>query len=119
MPLPASACSASRVSNEHWNRYHTYPLMPWVLIRSRGLVPDLVLVDGRFRVACFLASILYARPGCRILFDDYAERSYYHTVTRFVPPARMIERMAEFSVPQTLDRDRVWEALFQAVTDTR
>lgn len=107
------------VSAAHWQRYRTYAMMPWTLCRQRGLVPDLVLVDGRFRVACFLASLLHARPGCAILFDDYAERPYYHTVTRFLPRPRMIDRMAEFAVPPAFDRDAVWEALLQAVTDTR
>ena len=28
--------------------------------------PDLILIDGRFRVACCLATLLFAKPGARI-----------------------------------------------------
>ena len=33
--------------------------------------PELILIDGRFRVACFLYSLLKAAPGAKIIFDDY------------------------------------------------
>ena len=32
---------------------------------------DCVLVDGRFRVCCFLTSLKNAEQGTRIIFDDY------------------------------------------------
>ena len=70
-----------------WPKFHTYPMVPWDLARARGLAPDLVLVDGRFRAACFLASLLFARPGAVILFDDYVDRPFYHTVEAFGTPA--------------------------------
>ena len=35
------------------------------------LVPDLILIDGRFRVCCFLSSLKYGNVGTKILFDDY------------------------------------------------
>jgi hypothetical protein len=107
------------VSDEHWRNFRTYPLAAWDLCRGRGLVPDLVLVDGRFRAACFLASLLFARPGCRILFDDYLERKHYHLVEELAQPDRMVGRMAVFTAPAAIDRDRAWQALLQAVTDPR
>ena len=72
---PASAAT--------WPKFHTYPMVPWDLARARDLAPDLVLVDGRFRAACFLATLLFARPGTAVLFDDYADRPFYHTVEAF------------------------------------
>jgi hypothetical protein len=107
------------VSDEHWRNFRTYPLAAWDLCRGRGLVPDLVLVDGRFRAACFLASLLFARPGCRILFDDYLERKHYHLVESLAKPDRQVGRMAVFTVPAAVDRDQAWQALLQAVTDPR
>ncbi|MEO1003772.1 MAG: hypothetical protein AAFX65_11755 [Cyanobacteria bacterium J06638_7] len=65
--------------------------------------PDTVLIDGRFRVACFLNSLLHARPGTRILFDDYTHRSRYHVVEEFIRPARVCGRQALFVVPTSLD----------------
>jgi hypothetical protein len=107
------------VSDEHWRNYRNYPLGAWEVCRSRGLAPEVILVDGRFRVACCLASLLFAKPGARILFDDYLERPHYHTVEAFGTPTRMVGRLAEFTVPASLERDAVWLALVAAIPDQR
>lgn len=44
---------------------------------------DLYLVDGRFRVACFLETLLRCRPDALILIHDYAPRPEYHVVREF------------------------------------
>ena len=49
-------------------QFATYQEWPW-LGQDK---PELVLIDGRFRVACFLVSLLEAAPGTPIVFDDYA-----------------------------------------------
>lgn len=82
-------------------RYAQYALG----IRERAdVVPDLVLVDGRFRTGCALAAGLFATSPLRLLFDDYAPRKHYHRIERFIgAPRRMVGRMAEFEVrPLTL-----------------
>ena len=45
--------------------------------------PKLVIVDGRFRVCCFLTSLKFAEEGTKILFDDYANRPHYHFVEKY------------------------------------
>lgn len=67
--------------------------------------PDLVLVDGRFRVACFLTSLLRSKPGTRIVFDDYTNRPHYHLIEEIVPRAETCGRQAMFTTPDRLDRD--------------
>ena len=47
--------------------------------------PDLVLVDGRFRIYCFLTTLKLAPEGTKILFDDYTTRPLYHVVEEFIP----------------------------------
>lgn len=61
--------------------------------------PDLVLIDGRFRVACFLKAIkaLQGATNSVIVFDDYADRSYYRIVERFATKVQMVGRMAIFN----------------------
>jgi hypothetical protein len=73
-------------------------------IWTRSFDPDLVLIDGRFRVACFTTSLLAAKPGCRILFDDYVERPHYHVVEELLEPERVNARQALFVVPERFDR---------------
>jgi hypothetical protein len=57
------------------DHFWKYMAAPWDIARSRNYVPDTILIDGRFRVACFLYSLLAARVGATILFDDWAPRT--------------------------------------------
>jgi hypothetical protein len=41
---------------------------------------DLYLVDGRFRVACFMQIILHAHPDALIAIHDFANRPQYHVI---------------------------------------
>jgi hypothetical protein len=62
------------------------------------VTPDVVLIDGRFRVSCFLTSILRAQPGTAIIFDDYVSREFYHVVERLISPSYHDGRQAIFKV---------------------
>jgi protein O-GlcNAc transferase len=44
---------------------------------------DLVLIDGRFRVACCLKCFDAIRDDCLIAFDDFLDRPQYHTVLAY------------------------------------
>ncbi|WP_306120538.1 MULTISPECIES: hypothetical protein [unclassified Roseitalea] len=76
----------------------------WLWIHDNQ--PDLVLIDGRFRVCCLLTTLLHAKPGCRIIFDDYNNRPQYSFVEKFVKPKKRIGRQAFFEVPDTQYFDR-------------
>ena len=73
--------------------------------------PDLILIDGRFRVACFFSVLLKARPGTKIIFDDYVDRPHYHLVEEYVRPAEIIGRQAAFVVPKTIDKKQILKEL--------
>ena len=66
---------------------------------NQTLLPNLILIDGRFRVCCFLTSLLHAKEGTLIFFDDYTNRPTYHIVERFIKPIKTCGRQALFSVP--------------------
>lgn len=61
--------------------------------------PDTVLIDGRFRVFCFLISLKYADEGTNIIFDDYIFRPYYHYVEKYLKIAEVLGRQVLFVVP--------------------
>jgi hypothetical protein len=44
---------------------------------------DLVLIDGRFRVACCLKCYDIIKDDCLIVFDDFLDRPKYHIVLDF------------------------------------
>lgn len=60
--------------------------------------PSVILIDGRFRVCCFLTCILNAESGTKILFDDYTNRPQYHYVEKYIKPIETCGRQALFIV---------------------
>jgi hypothetical protein len=63
------------------------------------------LVDGRFRVCCFLTSLKYAEPGTKIIFDDYFNRPQYYLVEEYLKPVEKCNRQALFVKPSDTDLD--------------
>ena len=63
-----------------------------------GLKPDLVVIDGRFRILCFLTTIKFATTGTKIIFDDYTNRPFYHIVEEFLKIKDTCGRQALFEV---------------------
>ncbi len=71
--------------------------------------PDLVLIDGRFRIACLFVSLLNGDVGTKILFDDYLDRPKYHVVEEVLKPVQFCGRQALFVKESELDRERLAE----------
>lgn len=84
------------LTDEGWQRYHLYPLSVWK--QSFLVHPDVILIDGRFRAACFIASALRINRRTTILFDDYADRTNYHVVEQIARPLQIVGRMAVFEI---------------------
>lgn len=85
-------------NRESANLWPNYCVAPWQEILKNNQFPDLILIDGRFRVACFLASLLLAKEGTIILFDDYMDRPQYHIIEKYLKPNKTAGRMGEFIV---------------------
>jgi hypothetical protein len=101
-------------------RWEDYPTAPWRYWRSIAQQPDLILVDGRFRVACVLESLLSLSPlsNTQILLDDYAERPHYQVVERFAD-LEMVGRMAVLRPRRLIDRIQVRRMVRQYCADPR
>ena len=61
-----------------WPSYHD---AVWADPDTSGA--DLVLIDGRFRVACALAALAHCQPHAILLFHDFWSRPVYHPVLAF------------------------------------
>lgn len=93
-----------------WRQFADYPLGVWD--RPDFLHPDVVLIDGRFRVGCFLATILRITRPVTVLFDDYLPRLGYRACEDWFIPAALAGRMAVFHVtPVTLDPARLRQVI--------
>ncbi|MFN4153394.1 MAG: hypothetical protein ACK4HF_01955 [Paracoccaceae bacterium] len=77
-----------------FRKFPHYALDIWDHPRFRH--PDLVLIDGRFRPACLLATAFRTTRPVTVLFDDYAGREPYHAIESMLRPATHHGRMAEF-----------------------
>lgn len=87
---------ARAVDHSHLESFIGYAQSVWD--RPDFEHPDVVLVDGRFRAACFMTAYLNAERPITLLFDDYIKRKEYHVIERFGKPSRMVGRMAVFDL---------------------
>ena len=81
-----------RPSPARLKRWRCYAETPWTVSDD---FPDLVLIDGRFRVLCALVSVYHTRgKDVEILFDDYINRrDAYKGVEQFATIERTIGNM--------------------------
>jgi len=86
------------INKENADGWPKYCVAPWQAIFENNQSPNLILIDGRFRVACFLACLILAKHRTIILFDDYTNRSEYHIVEKYLHPNKTSGRMAKFIV---------------------
>jgi protein O-GlcNAc transferase len=69
-----------------WPRYSTS------IWNELDFVPDLVLVDGRFRVSCALQSFAHCANDTLVAVHDF-EREDYHLVLRYAEVVDRVERL--------------------------
>lgn len=65
---------------------------------------DLVLIDGRFRVACAALICLHPNHVKRICFDDFTSRPQYHAILPFIDILETVDTMIVFQPKVGLDR---------------
>lgn len=105
------------VTDSAWKHFARYPLEPW--IGDNAVTPDVVLVDGRFRKGCALASALMTKKPIDIFVDDYGDRAYYHGIEHWLGQPKMTGRMAHFKVQPRLIEAQDLLAITQHLTDPR
>lgn len=95
-----------------WKRYAT---IPW----KAKISPDLVLIDGRFRVLCGLYTLKeMVGQEFEILFDDYRDRDFYHGFQDFAELKSFVGRMAIFG-PKQFDDSALAQAIERYSSDWR
>lgn len=96
---------------------------PFALLAEEATpFPDLVLVDGRFRVACALACAREAAlrgQASTLCLDDYVGRPWYHSVEQFLGTPRLAGRMAIFDVSPAKQHFAMEQAIDAAIADWR
>jgi hypothetical protein len=75
-------------------RWSAYPMSVWE--RADFQHPDVVLVDGRFRLACALTVLFRISRPVVVMVDDYIDRPGYKRIEGLVGAPQMVGRMARF-----------------------
>lgn len=72
---PSKSCDQSNLINysEHIHN---------MSVEERSKI-DLVMIDGRFRVACCLKCFDVINDGCYVIFDDFLPRKKYHIILNY------------------------------------
>ena len=86
-----------------YNNFQDYTDYIWKQSES----PKFVLVDGRFRVCCFLTSLKFAEAGTKIIFDDYVNSPHYHFIEKYVSRINECGRQCLFIVPPKNEIDMI------------
>ena len=70
-------------------------------INQTAQLYDLILVDGRFRVACACAAYLNLADSGFLLIHDYASRKHYHVIEAIYNKIEEVEDLAVFQKNNT------------------
>ncbi len=73
--------------------------------------PDIILIDGRYRVACILNCILSFSDFNYIIAHDYENRPHYHAVEQFLDKIEFADSLAVFKLKENINHDEVLELL--------
>ena len=101
---------------ENWGRPKTYKYRGHFIdyisnVWTFNIKADVILIDGRFRVACFIFSLLNAKEGSIIIFDDYVYRPHYHVIEEILKVHELCGRQAIFKVPKEYNKQLAQELL--------
>jgi len=79
-------------------KFAKYSEPPYFLL-PKSFEPNLILIDGRFRVACALKTIkkFKDKQGWTILVDDYLDRPKYKIIEKYAKISSLIGKMAVFN----------------------
>lgn len=85
-----------------WAMYHSFAF-------QLDASYDLILVDGRFRVACILNACLSCAEGAQILIHDFFNRPIYWVVRPFLKLEEQADTMGLFSIKKIRNSDLLKE----------
>lgn len=74
-------------------------------------IPDLVLIDGRFRVATLLKLYHKINNNTKILFHDYTNRKQYYIIELFYDKIEVVDKLQVFIKKLIIDQKLLDETI--------
>jgi hypothetical protein len=109
-PIGALGGPDSKGAREKWPNYAR---APWGHVGAEDL--DLVLIDGRFRIACILETALRANRRSLIAIHDFWNRPEYHVVLPFLDEVERCETLGVFRIKAGMDHAAARTLLAEAL----
>lgn len=113
----------TRPTLAHHQRWRNYTEKAFAKVAATGRFPDMILVDGRFRRACALASAYEAQEAgveTVIHVDDYVGRDHYSSIEEYLGTPQITGRTACFQVTAGTIRSEITpEIINKAHEDVR
>jgi hypothetical protein len=97
--------------DRHARKWPSYYLDVWSKLASS---PDVVLVDGRWRVACAMQALLRTAPGAKIIIHDFWTRPHYFAVLNYCDVVAAVDTLAVLKAREVVD----WKAAALTVAAT-
>ena len=72
---------------------------------------DLVLIDGRFRIACALHACINLPVDAKILIHDFFNRPYYKVLLLFLNEIHKVDTLGLFSIHEKNDKNLIKKAI--------
>lgn len=73
-------------------------------------MPDVCLIDSRYRVRCFMEIVSLTTAPVTIIWDDYQNRPQYRVIEEDFVPARTVGRVAEFYIESSRPFSKIKES---------
>lgn len=80
---------------------------------------DLIMIDGRFRVACCLHVLTIINDNQTIMFDDFLNRNYYHVVLKYCDIIEKGSTMIILRKKKTIDYTELQSDFVKYMTEYR
>lgn len=80
---------------------------------------DTIFIDGRFRVACVLNSILNVNKNATIIMHDFFNREYYHVVLKYLECINKVDTLGVFKIKDNIDNDEIISLIKEYQYDLR
>ena len=111
---------------DHTRSWPAYIATAWDVWAQRNEMPDLIFVDGRFRVACCLSVVLLAAADpvltreIRVLLHDVGPgRPYYDEVLQFFDVVESVNTLRVMKIKPGICGSRVMSVLLRRQFDQR
>ena len=97
------------VDDQHKEKFPDYSSQIFKLIDKSKV--DTILIDGRFRVACALKTILecYQNKNLQIIIHDFWNREDYHVLLKYFDSIDKVDSLGVFKIKSNIDLNKITE----------